>query len=281
MKFVFTVFSCFVFINSFAQMLQDPHDTLSYETIIYLKQVDSSTLPQTEKNKLEFEKIKQYITKRPKDGFYGQQFLWFSKYLDTASVDILINLFDTSIQKQYAEVFTFIKIQSRLLPGSIFPEMTLIDTSKQPLSVADLKGKVVLIDFWASWCKPCRAEMPKLISLYEKYKDKGFVVIAISLDEHKENWIKAIREDSLPWIHFCDLVNMDNNILCKKWGISSIPYNFLIDKDGFLADKEVSLDILEKELLSLLSAMAKTRAVGSKHFVKADFNPLIKNTTSL
>jgi thiol-disulfide isomerase/thioredoxin len=138
------------------------------------------------------------------------------------------------------------------MPGSSFPEMILIDTSRKSLRVKDLKGKVILIDFWASWCQPCRAEMPKLISLYERYKNKGFVVIAISLDEHKENWLKAIREDSLPWMHFCNLVDMDNNMLCKKWGINTIPSNFLINKDGILLDKDVSMDILERALLKNL-----------------------------
>ena len=251
MKYVLTIFYVFVFISSFAQG-PNQSDSFKDETFSYLKKIDSSSLPQLEKNKLEFEKIKQYINKRPKDDWYGLQLLWFNKYFDTAKLDTLFNLFDTSTQNQIAGNFGPIKIRSKLLPGSSFPEMILVDSSRQPLRVADLKGKVVLIDIWASWCKPCRAEMPKLISLYEKYKNKGFVVIAISLDEHKEEWLKAIRDDSLPWIHFCDLVDPNNNILGKKWGINSIPYNFLIDKDGILADKEVSLDKLERELSKLL-----------------------------
>jgi thiol-disulfide isomerase/thioredoxin len=251
MKFVLSVFVCFVFINSFAQIVSRS-DTFAYETFTYLKQIDSSILPQTEKNKLQFEKIRQYISKNQKDVWYGQQLLWFTKYLDPARVDTLVNLFDTSTQKQMAVVLSALKIRSKLMPGNSFPEMILVDSSNRPLNIADLKGKVVFIDMWASWCKPCRAEMPGLISLYKKYKNKGFVVIAISLDEHKQEWLNAIRDDSLPWIHICDLVSMENNILRKKWGIMSIPYNFLINKNGILVDKEVSLDKLERELLKLL-----------------------------
>ena len=125
------------------------------------------------------------------------------------------------------------------------------DTGGKKFKLDTLKGKVVFIDCWFPACPPCRAEMPKLISLYEKYKDKGFVVITISLDEHKEKWLKAIHDDSLPWIHFCDLVDIEKNILSKKWGIVSIPYNFLIDKNGILVDKEISLDKLERELFKL------------------------------
>ena len=253
MKYVLTVFACFIFISSFAQMLMaDPADTFAYKTITYLEQIDSSVLPQTEKNELEFQKMKQYISKRPNDVWIGQQLLWFNKYIDAEKLDTLFNLFDTSVQNQIAQVYIPVKIRSKLVPGKSFPEMILVDSLKHSLRIADLKGKIIFIDIWASWCVPCRAEMPKLISLYEKYKNKGFVVIAVSLDDNKEKWLKAIRDDSLPWIHFCELVDVENNIFGKKWGINSIPYNFLIDKDGILVDKQVSTDILEGKLLKLL-----------------------------
>ena len=227
-------------------------DSFACETFTYLNHLDSSGLPQEKKNDLTFEKLKNYISKRPKDGFWGEQLLLINKKMDTARLDRLFNLFDTSIKNQWAERFAAIRIQSTLLPGSRFPEMILVDSSKHTLKVADLKGKVVLIDVWASWCKPCRAEMPELIELNKKYKDKGFVVIAISLDEDKGDWLKAIHEDSLPWMHFCDLVNVNNNILSKKWGIFSIPYNFLIDKKGMLVDKQIPMDKLESSLIKAL-----------------------------
>ena len=232
-------------------VMVDPADTFAYRTASYLKQIDSSNLTQEKKNQLEFEKIKRYITARPKDGFIGQQLLWFNKYMDSARLEILFTLFDTSIQHLYAEEFTRIKIRSKFLPGKPFPEMILVDSLKKSLKLADLKGKVVLIDVWASWCKPCRAEMPELIALYKKYKNKGFVVIAVSLDDNKEDWLKAIRDDSLPWMHFCELVDVDHNNFRKKWGINSIPYNLLIDKNGILVDKAVSMDTLERDLLNL------------------------------
>lgn len=252
MKYVVTILFTFVFGNSFAQMPPPQSDSFAYETYSDLKHIDSSVLSQEQKNELTFEKLRNFISKRPGDGFWGDQLLLSNRNYDTTRLDILFKIFDTSIQKQYAEHFTALRIQSSLMRGKRFPEMILMDSLKRPLNIADLKGKVVLIDFWASWCGPCRAEMPKLISLYKKFKDKGFVVIAVSLDENKEDWLKAIHDDSLPWIHFCDLVSVDNNSLSKKWGIFSIPYYFLINKDGILLDKGESMEISEKELSKLL-----------------------------
>jgi thiol-disulfide isomerase/thioredoxin len=233
-------------------MLPPQSDTFAFETFSYLKQVDSSKLDQAEKNHLTFERLKNYITKRPGEIFFGEQFLWINKYLDTASLNILFNLFDSSIQKLYAERFNAIKIRASILPGKKFPEMILTDTLNQLFKITDLKGKVVLIDFWASWCVPCRAEMPHMITLYEKYKSKGFVVVAISIDEHKEDWLKAIRNDSLPWMHFCELVSVDNSIISKKWGVFSIPYKILIDKNGVIVDKDMPVEMLDEKLVKLL-----------------------------
>jgi glutathione peroxidase-family protein len=93
--------------------------------------------------------------------------------------------------------------------------------------------------------------MPKLKSLYEKYKDKGFIVIAISLDDDKKRWINAIIKDGQLWPQFCELKTWTYNSMYNKWGISWLPYNFLIDRQGKLSDKEINIDKLEEKILNL------------------------------
>jgi thiol-disulfide isomerase/thioredoxin len=105
---------------------------------------------------------------------------------------------------------------------------------------------------WSDNCHPCREEIPHLIKLYEKYKGKGFTVIAISLDANKTEWLKAIEKDQQPWQQFCELKPWVNNSMLRKWGIDFMPYNFLIDRDGKLIDKEITITSLEKKISQLL-----------------------------
>jgi len=130
--------------------------------------------------------------------------------------------------------------------------MILTDTTNQLLDISSLKGKIVFLNVWASWCVPCRAEIPELIRLYEKYKNKGFIIIGISLDDDKTKWLKAIAKDVQPWNQYCELKTWRNNSMLNKWGITGIPYNFLIDRQGKLNDKEINIDLLEEKIKELL-----------------------------
>jgi thiol-disulfide isomerase/thioredoxin len=127
------------------------------------------------------------------------------------------------------------------------PEITLKDTTGKTVKLSSLKGKVVLIDFWASWCGPCRRANKHLKQLYSKYKDKGLEILSISVDDSQKNWKKAIREDNTSWLHVLDDMNYANT-----WGIQYIPTTFLIDKQGNFSAINPDIDDLDRLIKKLL-----------------------------
>ena len=135
-----------------------------------------------------------------------------------------------------------------LIPiGSEAPDFSQPTPEGKTLSLSSLRGKVVLIDFWASWCKPCRMENPNVKRVYEQYKSKGFEIIGVSLDREKGAWTGAIAQDGLPWKHVSDL-GFWNNAAAQQYGVSSIPYTVLVDKDGKVLGKSLRGPALEEKL---------------------------------
>lgn len=132
--------------------------------------------------------------------------------------------------------------------GSKAPEIALPGSAGETVKLSSLKGKVVLIDFWASWCGPCRRSMPALKEVYKKYKDKGLEIYGISLDDNKPAWDKALKEDRTPWLHVIDR----EGGTARQWGIQYIPTSFLLDKEGKLIAVNAEKDALEKLLKQLL-----------------------------
>jgi len=121
---------------------------------------------------------------------------------------------------------------SKYIQGDMAPDIVMNDPQGNERKLSDLRGKIVLLDFWASWCGPCRRENPNVVRAYEKYKEQGFEVFSVSLDSDASRWQKAIEQDQLVWPnHVSDLQGW-RNAASREYGISSIPHTMLIDRDG-------------------------------------------------
>lgn len=136
--------------------------------------------------------------------------------------------------------------------GKQAPDFSLADTAGQVLSLSDLEGdyNYLLVDFWASWCPPCRAENPNLVAVYNEYKDEGFEILGVSFDRDKEAWIEAIHEDSLAWYHVSDLKGWGNKV-GKMYGIRSIPSSVILNKDGIIIAKNLRGEALREKMEEL------------------------------
>jgi len=136
---------------------------------------------------------------------------------------------------------------ARLANGIEAPEIALPSPSGDTIALSSLRGKIVLLDFWASWCAPCRHENPNLVRNYQKYKDKGFEIYQVSLDRTKSAWLKGIEDDKLEWIHVSDL-QYYNSIVVAVYNIQGIPVNYLLDKDGKIMANNLRGEQLSRKL---------------------------------
>jgi len=135
--------------------------------------------------------------------------------------------------------------------GQLAAEIALPTLAGDTVRLSSLKGKVVLLDFWASWCGPCRTSNKELVRLYPKYKSKGFEILGVSLDEDLSKWEKAIEKDKITWLQVNEPGGWDART-AVKWDISAIPTSFLIDRDGKLLAMDLSGKELEKALKHLI-----------------------------
>ncbi len=138
-----------------------------------------------------------------------------------------------------------------LSPGKIAPDFSQPKADGKLLKLSDLKGKVVLIDFWASWCGPCRKENPNVVKLYQKYADKGFTILSVSLDKDKNAWLEAIKRDNLTWPNHVSDLKAWSNDAAQQYKVTGIPFTVLVDKDGKIIQKNLRGADLENALKSI------------------------------
>lgn len=142
------------------------------------------------------------------------------------------------------------KLDNLIPVGSEAPGFSQASPEGKQIALSDLRGKVVLIDFWASWCRPCRMENPNVKKVYDRFHNKGFEILGVSLDKDKSAWTGAIKQDGLPWKHVSDLAFW-NNAVAQQYGVSSIPYTVLVDRDGKVLAKNLRGPALEAKLAEI------------------------------
>lgn len=169
----------------------------------------------------------------------------------------LFKLIDSEMGKKYpksnyyTEFHKVVESMSKLAIGTEAPDILLPDASGKMVSLSSLRGHVVLVDFWASWCKPCRMENPNVVSAYKKFNSKGFEIYGVSLDQDRNAWMQAIEADGLHWTQVSDL-KFWNSAVVKLYDIKGIPFALLLDKDGVIIGKNLRGRALHDKLEEIL-----------------------------
>jgi peroxiredoxin len=221
----------------------------------YRKKVNEWKSRKTElrTDELKNEMVADFIRQRPSSyvSIFAIQNLSMDESfsLDANEAEPLFDLLSTEMKSTPAgkALQKDIQIAKSTLVGAIAPDFVQNDTSNQPVNLKSFRGKYVFIDFWASWCRPCRAENPQLVKVFNEYKDKGLTVIGVSLDHSKTNWIKAIAKDHLTWTQVSDLQFWKNEV-ALLYGVKTVPQNFLIGPNGEIVDKGIPVSELQSKL---------------------------------
>jgi len=182
---------------------------------------------------------------------YVVQNLHYNKEAD--ELEILLAKLDPSLQGSslVGSITRRLELLKNVAIGKMAPEFAQNDSMGNPVSLSSFRGKYLLIDFWAAWCPPCRAENPNLVKAYQIYHDKGFEVLGVSLDRTRDDWMKAVKDDGLTWPQVSDLKYWSNEV-AAQYAISSIPSNLLLDPEGKIIKKGLRGDDLLSALEELL-----------------------------
>jgi thiol-disulfide isomerase/thioredoxin len=213
----------------------------------------------------------QKFTEQSLEGYQASADALINKSVGTKGQEIvfltLINMFGSIdmeftriIAEKYVKAFPKSEKPTKILAsmpkpspgvGEEAPNILLPDPDGKNIALSSLKGQIVLLDFWASWCGPCRMENPNVVNVFNKYKDKGFIIYSVSLDNDRNKWLAAIEKDKMTWLHVSDLKNW-NSAGAALYGVRSIPATYLIGKDGKIIAKNLRGEKLEQELKKVL-----------------------------
>lgn len=175
---------------------------------------------------------------------YGYRNIW-----NKDTISSLYNILTNQVKKSYygKNILAYLTLKRDIKIGDDFVDIEQVDTANKIIRLADFKGKVILIEFWGSWCGPCREENPSLMKIYNNYKSQGFEIFGVATETDRKQWIKAIEADSLTWINVTDF-NGTNNKAAITYGVTGYPTNFLINKAG----KIIARDVYGEQLSELL-----------------------------
>lgn len=186
-------------------------------------------------------------------GLYVYHYNVLGSKFNPAEVEPIFHKFSPALQSSPLGKSTLEKLTAskKGQAGVKVTDFTQNDLNGTPFTLSSLRGKYVLVDFWASWCAPCRAESPHLVKAYEALKNKNFEVVGVSLDENKGAWAAAVKKDGLPWIQVCDMKGWKNDV-AVLYGVSSVPQNFLIDPNGVIIARDLRGEGLTEKLSALI-----------------------------
>lgn len=206
-------------------------------------------------NQKYIEGLKSFIRTHPKSAVAG-----YVIYSDFNNPNIPLKEVEEAlsyIDKGVAET-KFVKLANKRIDlirgttvGYTANNFSQTSTDGKKVSLSDFKGKYVLIDFWASWCRPCRMENPNVVAAYNRFKNKGFTVLGVSMDSNRDPWLAAIQQDNLTWTHVSDLKGWGNEV-GKLYGVTGIPQNYLIDREGKIVAKDLRGPALDEKLAEIL-----------------------------